>query len=709
MTQLKATVTTILAATALASLGVVAVGSWRPEPPRAAKTPQAGAAMKRTPADAQAPAPASGEHIDVRGRVVDPQGRPVANAAVRIAYLDRGDERATQATSGPDGRFMLRVPPSRTNSAYRVADAQFPWLVASAPGFGSGWASAVRRPGASEETTIRLVEDGPPIEGRVVDLEGRPIRGVRVKVQWVWFAREGGLSAWLEKARDGALEGPWRGLDRLPTPIETATGPDGRFQLTGLGRDRLAQVFVTGPTIATAELYIANRDGEAIRPPSTPPAMMRWVSRITYHPRRLEYAAEPTQPIEGIVRDKDTGRPIAGLKFRGMVYEESSLVSAPGVEATTDVQGHYRLTGLPKAPSYRLFLEPGEGRPYTRATFITPGGSPGLEPIHFDIALKRGVLVRGRVTDKATGRPVSGYVNSFAFADNPHVDAFPGYRSGYEPYAPIDDGGRYEIVALPGRGLIACRSDLGRYRGGVGAASIKGHDPKIYPGLGGFPTLPHNCHVADYHVLAEINLDPKAETATLDLQVDPGRSLTIEAVDPEGRPLAGTKASGLTDLFSTTEYEQDSPTIEVHGLDPSRPRRVTLTHEGRNLVASLHLKGDEAGPLTVRLQPAGAVTGRIVDDDGRPRGGLSLNNLGGIYPEPPPDRGILPEGTSSPGLLVGRDGRFRVAGLIPGLKYGAMAIRGNFGLGVVFRDLTVAPGEVKDLGDLRIRPYSPEN
>jgi RNA polymerase sigma factor (sigma-70 family) len=711
MTRLTIAAAGLVAAAALVSIGSVVIGSWRPERPGAAPIPQAVGEMKRpAPARDDAPAPASApvEMVEVRGRVVAPDGKPAAGATVRTAYIDLEIDPAPEATSARDGRFTLMVPPWRRNSAMRQADAMFPWVVASAPGFGPGWASAVRPPGATDETTIRLVEDGPPIEGRIVDLQGRPVVGARVKVEHIWFDREGRLAAWLDRAGARGVRGPWQGLDQLPATIEATTGPDGRFRLAGIGRDRLAELIVSGPTIATAQLYVANRDGTAIRA-ANPDAMIAPPAWTTYHTRRFDYAAEPTQPIEGVVRDKDTGRPIAGAKLRGMVFEEHSLVRAPGIEATTDAQGHYRLTGLPKAPAYRLFLEPGRGQPYTNGTFRTPGGSPALEPVAFDVALKRGVLVRGKVTDKATGRPVAGYVNAYAFADNPHVGEFPGYRSSYEPYTRIEDDGRYEVVTLPGRGLIACRSDLGRYRGGVGAASIRGHDPKIFPGLGGFATLPHNCHVADYHVLAEVNPAPGAESTTLDLQVDPGRSLTIHAVDPEGDPLAGTKASGLTDLFSTIVYEQDSPTIEAHALDPSKPRRVTLTHEGRKLVASLYLKGDEAGPLTVRLQPSGTVTGRILDEDGRPRSGLTLTNLGGIYPEPPADRAILPIGNTSMGIPVDRDGRFRVEGLVPGLKYGAGAVGGSMGLGEVFRDLTVAPGEFKDLGDVKIVPRKPGN
>ena len=100
-----------------------------------------------------------------------------------------------------------------------------------------------------------------------------------------------------------------------------------------------------------------------------------------------------------------------------------------GVEATTDAAGHYRLTGLTKAPAYQLYLGPkGVGVPYPKSSFHVSAESPGLEPVKFDVALKRGVVVRGRVTDKATGKPVTGHILAYTFADDPHVSEFPGYR-----------------------------------------------------------------------------------------------------------------------------------------------------------------------------------------------------------------------------------------------------------------------------------------
>ena len=91
------------------------------------------------------------------------------------------------------------------NRAWRPAlrernAARYPWLIATAQGFGPGWASAVREPGAADELTIRLVEEGPPIEGLIVGLEGRPVAEAQIKLRAVWLARDGKLSAWLEQS-----------------------------------------------------------------------------------------------------------------------------------------------------------------------------------------------------------------------------------------------------------------------------------------------------------------------------------------------------------------------------------------------------------------------------------------------------------------------------------------------------------------------------
>jgi RNA polymerase sigma factor (sigma-70 family) len=672
----------------IASAGFVAIEAGRPAEPRPAmSTPVVAQQPQGTAKDKDT---ASGTMIEVRGRVVGPDGKPVPGATLQTAYLDAEDH---PAASGPDGRFLLMIPRSGIMLNGYV---DFPWVVATAPGFGPGWVRSAVKAAAAGELAVRLAKDGPPIDGRLVDLEGRPVAGADIKVQSLYFAEEGDLTPWLARVKGQGARRVGDGLHDLRLNLATTrTGPDGRFQLTGLGRERIVHLLISGPTIATTEIYAMNRDGSDVRLNSQ---VMGKPAQQVIHTRRFTGSVAPTKPVEGIVRDKDNGRPIAGLTLRAGVYEARRLSTDPGIEATTDAQGHYRLTGLPKAPAYRLVVEQAEGKPYHKISFRVPADSPAFEPVTFDVALQRGILIRGRVTDKATGQPVSGYIHAFYFRDNPAIKDYPGYDAPNSlAYVPIKDDGRYEAVGLPGRNIIACRStDLRRYRGTVGTETIPGYNRQYRT----FDTLPMNCHDDNYHLLTEIDVDPKAESATLDLQLDPGRSLTVNAVDPEGKPVGGTKVKGITDLFSNAlEYEQESPTIEIHALDPSKPRRVIVTHAGRKLIGTAYLKGDEAGPMNIQLQPWGTITGRVVADDGQPLKGLDIHSLGGIFPKRPDVQGILPDD-----VRVGSDGRFRAERLVPGLKYGASASDRMRLNGELFRDVTVAPGEVKDLGDRKIIP-----
>ena len=87
--------------------------------------------------------------------------------------------------------------------------------------------------------------------------------------------------------------------------------------------------------------------------------------------------AAPTRAIEGVVTDKDTGAPLAGVKVEGMVFDENSTIPAPGVGATTEPDGRYRLLGLGLATRYRLFVKPSTENPYIQASLnVTRARSP---------------------------------------------------------------------------------------------------------------------------------------------------------------------------------------------------------------------------------------------------------------------------------------------------------------------------------------------
>ncbi len=59
-------------------------------------------------------------------------------------------------------------------------------------------------------------------------------------------------------------------------------------------------------------------------------------------------------------------------------------------------------------------------------------------------------------------------------------------------------------------------------------------------------------------------------------------------------------------------------TCPVFALDPDRPRPMAFLHTERKLAALVTVRGDDQKPLTVRLAPTAAITGRFLDSEGRP-------------------------------------------------------------------------------------------
>ena len=55
-------------------------------------------------------------------------------------------------------------------------------------------------------------------------------------------------------------------------------------------------------------------------------------------------------------------------------------------------------------------------------------------------------------------------------------------------------------------------------------------------------------------------------------------------------------------------------------------------------------------------------------------------------------------------FTVDAQGRFRIEGLVPGVKYDARGILSNRLDGTIFQNVQVGPGEVKDVGDVTLPP-----
>ena len=139
----------------------------------------------------------------------------------------------------------------------------------------------------------------------------------------------------------------------------------------------------------------------------------------------------------------------------------------------------------------------------------------------------------------------------------------------------------------------------------------------------------------------------------------------------------------------------------MHALGTQRKRGLLFYHEAKHLAGAYVVKPDEAGPLTVRLEPCGTWSGRLVDRGGLPQAGALL-----ICNRPIPfeDRGGYASsrrGPSRSSMRTDKDGRFRISGLVPGLKYNLEVLKDGRFAGRVAADVSTRAGEVKELGDFK--------
>ena len=633
------------------------------------------------------PAPErSGETVEVRGRVLDPDGNPVAAATVRMAHIMA---RESMAKSGADGRFAFRAPREIVEQLARGTNRFAPVLVAAAPGFGPGRAQVGDYSGVIQDITVRLVKDDLPIEGRVLDLEGKPIAGVEIHTSSLFEAPGGDLGPWIEAMKavpTGPNEG---GLQEIPLELKRTTGPDGRFRLDGVGRERVAMFTVSGPTIAVTRTFAMTKDVPPIRSPNVHIIGPR---TMTFHGARFDFVAAPCKPVVGIVRDLDTGKPLAGIRVNGMEHGERGSAYYSEVESTTDAHGRYRLLGMPRADKYRLFTFPGEAQPYLVAMFVESVTSPGMAPATIDLRLKRGVLVRGRISDKVTGEPLKDVrVEALALNNNPHINDYPGFLESYPTTAYSDAAGRFTIAAVPGRGILGASANSYRYLRGVGAEKFQpAGSTEALPACPGFR------FAIDYNLLVPFDTEGGTGPVTLDVQIDPGRTRSATVVDRDGKSMPGCLAFGQGSLPIWAPQPLDSATFEVMALDPRKPRLVMVLHEGRKLGGSALIQAEGNGPVSLTLQPLGILTGRLVDDEGQPLTKLEVASVGSDDSDPN-------HGNFQGRRTVDQDGRFRIE-VVPGVFHSALAIKDDGqNLGDVFKKIKLEPGQVKDLGDIRLK------
>jgi len=273
----------------------------------------------------------------LRGRVLDPEARPLAGVALAF---DDGGERTWTARSAPDGAFELAVP--LRGGEVRAADPAFETLVAA------------RVQGASELELLVVVAPHRRLGGRVLDGELHPLPRARVSL-----VLPVGFMGRFASVLDAAQNREW-------TAVADA---DGRFELA------------RAPVVEGASV-VAELDGFAPGRLAAPTAEVLALELVLTRPE----ASRTT--LAGRVLDGEH-RPLAG-----------AWVSLGGPAARTDEAGEFRLERGADSTA-RTFVAVHAGhRPARFEAGLGAAGTP-LFPAWIELVLAGEPLaLAGRIVDQ---------------------------------------------------------------------------------------------------------------------------------------------------------------------------------------------------------------------------------------------------------------------------------------------------------------------
>src|SRR5262249_30019004 len=149
--------------------------------------------------------------------------------------------------------------------------------------------------------------------------------------------------------------------ERLDVPATVTTDAEGRFRLTGFGRERVLRLSIRGPSIAHMDVFAVTRAGPE----------NGWIPRNWgLYDARGPSLAVPCEPIIGTLRDRRTGKPLAGITV--------AASAGQWCETRTDAQGRYRILGVAKSKEYDVGAG---GMPYINCSRNHIADTPGLEPL----------------------------------------------------------------------------------------------------------------------------------------------------------------------------------------------------------------------------------------------------------------------------------------------------------------------------------------
>ena len=301
------------------------------------------------------------------------------------------------------------------------------------------------------------------------------------------------------------FEGPafaWTHPDDLPGwPSPAITGADGRFILHGVGPGLRVYLSLVDPRF-DSEVIEVNTDAASAAQP-------------------LSFALQPVRTITGRVTYADTGKPVphARVTVYGLRLQERRE-GAPDHNRSRCRGAVPRESGSAPSVNVSAFLPTGSPTWASSKSVVWPKGAITHS---IDLALPRGVMMRGKVTEKGSGRPISAAIVMY----NPHRTANDGsYPPGSRPVETTADGS-FELPVLPRPGYLTVQAPTEDY---VLNELDEGLLVKGQPGS------------RRVYTHAFVACDPKPdgdskEVAELKAVLQPGVTVKGQVVGPDGEPV----------------------------------------------------------------------------------------------------------------------------------------------------------------------------
>ena len=542
------------------------------------------------------------------GRVANPDGSQAAGALVAVIATEldgqvwRDIKTVFETTAGSDGRFHISLD-GLSDKTHANAH-----LVTRTERSAVAWRElALRQTEQQDLGDIKLLP-AEPIQCRLVSWEGRPAPNVEVGVSSIAVAVKGNeILNWL----------PFFGLKQPPEAWvqRMRTDENGVLTIPNIGRGHGVHLSVL-PTDEFAPQGIALNTGTAEKRGERDGTYRDTVKNS----RPGEVPSIPLSPakiFEGVVRLADTAQPAANCKIE-IWASQQEFGSMMSIFDKTDDQGRFRLNPYPGI-RFGITAYPPEGTAYQIKQYgdvDTPlRWTSGEESKNIKIELSKGVIASGRIVDEATGKPiVNASIEYRPMGTNPNNTD--DIVTGWQGITKSNEKGDFQISALPGEGWLLVHSNDRDY-----VLQDKTGRQLEYDKPGGMRTYAH--------AFVKINAADGAVNVGK-VKLTPASSVTLEVVDPQGKPITeGLAISRLHVGVHAGWWQGQSPdeiaggVVEIGGVAKGVDYPIYLLDPQQKLGA-VAMINTERPTQKVMLQPCGSAVMRYVDVDGNPLAGKGL-------------------------------------------------------------------------------------